>query len=51
MSEVLSLSAVPCSSSQFRCYNGECISDIDQCDGFYSCSDGSDEDGCTRTCK
>ena len=42
----MSLSAVSCLSSEFRCYSGECVSDTLQCSGWGSCSDGSDEDGC-----
>ena len=47
------LSAVYCTRSQFACYSGECVSDTRRCTGVDSCSDGSDEEGCTdtRTCK
>ena len=44
----ISLSAVSCSSSQFTCYDGECVSDSSHCSGSESCSDGSDEDGCRK---
>ena len=43
----MSLSAVYCSSVQFKCYSGECVSGT-QCTGVDSCSDGSDEEGCAR---
>lgn len=32
-----------CSSNEFRCRNGDCISAIDKCDGAANCSDNSDE--------
>ena len=43
-----SLSAVSCSSSQFKCYSGECVSGTHRCTGNDSCSDGSDEEGCRK---
>ena len=47
----MSLLAVYCTTSQFACYSGECVSDTHRCTGVDSCSDGSDEDGCTHTRK
>ncbi|CAB4016122.1 deleted in malignant brain tumors 1 [Paramuricea clavata] len=34
---------ISCPSWQFRCNNGQCISFSNQCDGYWECSDGSDE--------
>ena len=47
----MSLSAVSCSSSQFKCYSGECVSGSHRCTSIDSCSDGSDEDGCSKYIK
>ena len=44
----ISLSAVYCSASQFRCYSGECVSGTTECTGIDTCSDGSDEDECSK---
>jgi len=32
-----------CKVNQFSCDNGQCIADIDVCDGISNCADGSDE--------
>ena len=40
-----------CTSSQFRCSNGQCISSILRCNGVPSCLDGSDEIGCSELWK
>ena len=39
-----------CTSSQFRCSNGQCISSSSRCTGVRTCSDGSDEMNCCRLC-
>ena len=40
-----------CTSSQWRCSNGQCISSYQRCDGDQECSDGSDELNCGKYCK
>lgn len=35
-----------CSSSEFQCGNGQCISSSLHCDGNRDCLDHSDEEGC-----
>lgn len=32
-----------CRPNQFRCNSGQCIEDLDVCDGIVNCNDGSDE--------
>ena len=39
-----------CTSSQFQCTNGQCISSSSRCNGVRTCSDGSDEMNCCRLC-
>jgi low density lipoprotein-related protein 2 len=37
----------PCHNGQFRCTNALCIPANFHCDGFFDCSDESDEGNCT----
>jgi len=39
-----------CTSSQWRCSNGQCISSYQRCDGDRECTDGSDELNCCKQC-
>lgn len=40
---------IACTSGQFRCSNGQCISSSFRCNGFPgACSDGSDERNCGK---
>lgn len=43
----ISLSISTCSSNQFMCNSGNCISHHQRCNLRYECDDGSDEDDCT----
>ena len=36
-----------CTSTQFVCNNGNCVTKTDICDSRDDCGDGSDEDGCS----
>ncbi|XP_077971844.1 uncharacterized protein LOC144425918 isoform X2 [Styela clava] len=40
----------PCTESEFRCGNGDCINRLFVCDHYGDCNDGSDEFNCTK-CK
>ena len=37
-----------CSSTQFQCNSGECISTFFRRDGIRVCADGSDDTGCGK---
>lgn len=37
---------IPSDECSFRCGSGECISEIEKCDGVKNCQDSSDEDDC-----
>ncbi|XP_053401382.1 uncharacterized protein LOC123549404 isoform X2 [Mercenaria mercenaria] len=39
-----------CDCPDFRCNNGDCISDESKCDGKFDCTDRSDEKGCPLVC-
>ena len=49
---LLMITHAACTSSQFRCDNGDCVSSSFRCNGRTGgCSDGSDERGCSKlTC-
>ena len=48
-SSVITHAASLCTSSQFRCDNGQCTSSSFRCNGISGgCSDGSDERGCCK---
>ncbi|XP_030079865.1 basement membrane-specific heparan sulfate proteoglycan core protein isoform X26 [Drosophila hydei] len=38
--------ASSCAADQFRCRDGNCVSQDDVCNGFRQCMDGSDEENC-----
>ena len=38
-----------CTSTEFRCSNGQCVSSrFSRCTGFRTCTDGSDERNCSK---
>ena len=41
--------AVEC-RNQFRCNNGRCIPYMYRCNAITDCEDGSDEQGCSKSC-
>ena len=42
------LCTLACTSGQWQCDNGNCISSNWVCDNYNDCSDGSDEEDCSR---
>ena len=40
--------AFPCYPNEFKCSNGYCVPDNQQCDGYNDCADNSDETGCSK---
>lgn len=40
--------SAPCAPNQFRCESGQCIVGNPKCDDHKNCSDGSDEEGCSK---
>ena len=48
LSHILIPNELGCSSSQFRCTNGQCVSSSSQCTGIETCFDGSDEMNCSK---
>ena len=42
---------IACTSYQWSCDNGQCISSYQRCDGYPDCTDGSDEVGCRKFVK
>lgn len=40
-----------CKQDQFRCGNGQCISEAKKCDFNFDCADRSDEMSCINKCR
>ncbi|CAF1674182.1 unnamed protein product, partial [Adineta ricciae] len=50
---ITNISKGPCQANQYRCLTTNnsqwCIDEIHHCDGYHSCPQGMDEDGCTKS--
>jgi len=40
-----------CLDNEFKCKNGQCISQRHHCNGIFDCGDRSDEENCEKNCK